>query len=163
MQRSAGVLAYKRRDGAWQVLLAHPGGPFWRHRDEGAWTIPKGAICAGETSEACARREFEEELGAPPPGVLRPLAHVRQKGGKWVEAFAAEGDFDTTNVRSNLFTLEWPPRSGRMAEFPEVDRAEWFDLATARRKILPAQAPLLEQLERELARSFEREPSGEAS
>ena len=151
MQRSAGVLAYRRRDGAWEVLLAHPGGPFWRNRDDGAWTIPKGAICAGETAEAAARREFEEELGAPPPTSLRPLGQVRQKSGKWVEAFAAEGDFDVAGVRSNRFTLEWPPHSGRIAEFPEIDRAAWFGLVAARRKILPGQVELLDHLERLLA------------
>jgi predicted NUDIX family NTP pyrophosphohydrolase len=146
-QESAGVLLYRRRDGVLQVLLAHPGGPFWRTRDEGAWTVPKGALDAGESPEAAARREFEEELGSPMTSDLQPLPRVRQRGGKWVEAFAAEGDFDVATLRSNTFETEWPPRSGRTMTFPEVDRAEWFDLDTARRKILPGQAALLDHLE----------------
>ena len=146
-QESAGVLLYRRRDGVLQVLLAHPGGPFWRTRDDGAWTIPKGALDAGESPEAAARREFEEEMGAPMSAELQPLPRVRQRGGKWVEAFAAEGDFDVATLRSNTFDTEWPPRSGRSMTFPEVDRAEWFDLETARQKILPGQAALLDHLE----------------
>lgn len=144
---SAGILLYQRTgtDGL-RVLLTHPGGPFWRHRDEGAWTIPKGVPEPGEDPEATARREFEEELGSHPPGILRPLARIRQRGGKWVDAFAAEGDFDGSTLRSNTFVQEWPPRSGRMATFPEVDRAEWFPLEIARRKILASQAPLLDRL-----------------
>jgi predicted NUDIX family NTP pyrophosphohydrolase len=146
-QESAGVLLYRRRDGVLQVLLAHPGGPFWRTRDEGAWTVPKGAIDAGESPEAAARREFEEEMGTPVTGELQPLPRVRQRGGKWVEAFAVEGDFDVSTLRSNTFETEWPPRSGRNTTFPEVDRAEWLDLDIARRKILPGQAALLDHLE----------------
>ena len=146
-QESAGVLLYRRRDGVLQVLLAHPGGPFWRTRDDGAWTLPKGALDAGESPEAAARREFEEELGVPMTGKLQPLPRVRQRGGKWVEAFAAQGDFDVATLRSNTFETEWPPRSGRTMTFPEVDRADWFDLDTARRKILPGQAALLDHLE----------------
>jgi predicted NUDIX family NTP pyrophosphohydrolase len=146
-QESAGVLLYRRRHGVLQVLLAHPGGPFWRTRDEGAWTVPKGALDAGESPEAAARREFEEELGSPMTSDLQPLPRVRQRGGKWVEAFAAEGDFDVATLRSNTFETEWPPRSGRTMTFPEVDRAEWFDLDPARRKILPGQAALLDHLE----------------
>ena len=144
-QTSAGVLMY-RRNGALQVLLAHPGGPFWRNRDEGAWTLPKGQIESGETPAAAARRELAEELGCSPPGELRPLGRIRQKSGKWVEAFALEGDFDPADLRSNEFELEWPPRSGQRGRFPEVDRAQWFELAEARARILPAQAPLLERL-----------------
>ena len=146
-QESAGVLLYRRRDGVLQVLLAHPGGPFWRTRDEGAWTVPKGAIDPGESPEAAARREFEEEMGTPVTGELRPLPRVRQRGGKWVEAFAVQGDFDVSTLRSNTFETEWPPRSGRNTTFPEVDRAEWLDLDIARRKILPGQAALLDHLE----------------
>lgn len=141
------MLMYRWRDGVLQVLLAHPGGPFWRTRDEGAWTIPKGGLCLGESAEAAARREFEEEMGAAIGGALQPLPRVRQRGGKWVEAFACEGGFDVTALRSNHFDTEWPPRSGRIQSFPEVDRAEWFDLDTARRKILPGQAALLDHLE----------------
>ena len=145
--RSAGILLYRRRDGTLEVLLAHPGGPFWARRDDGAWTIPKGLIDAGETPEAAARREFFEELGAEAVGPLLPLGSVRQRGGKHVEAFALEGDFDVAALRSNTFETEWPPRSGLMKTYPEVDRAAWMDLATARVKLLEAQRPLLDRLE----------------
>ena len=145
--RSAGILLYRRRSGRIEVLLAHPGGPFWARRDDGAWTIPKGLIDAGETSEAAARREFSEELGAEATGTLVPLGSVRQRGGKHVEAFALEGDFDVAALRSNTFETEWPPRSGHMNTYPEVDRAAWMDLATARIKLLEAQRPLLDRLE----------------
>ena len=145
--RSAGILLYRRRNGALEVLLAHPGGPFWARRDDGAWTIPKGLVDSGETDENAARREFNEELGAEATGPLIPLGSVRQRGGKEVEAFALEGDFDPAALRSNTFETEWPPRSGRKETFPEVDRAAWMDLATARQKILAAQRPLLDRLE----------------
>ena len=145
--RSAGILLYRRRSGALEVLLAHPGGPFWARRDDGAWTIPKGLIDAGETPEAAARREFSEELGAEAAGTLLPLGSVRQRGGKHVEAFALEGDFDVATLRSNTFETEWPPRSGHMTTYPEVDRAAWMDLATAHIKLLDAQRPLLDRLE----------------
>ena len=144
--RSAGILMYQRRDGALFVLLVHPGGPFWRGRDRGAWSIPKGEHGPDEDPEAVARREFEEELGTPPPGALQPLGAVRQKGGKRVEAFALKGDLDVAAVRSNTFEIEWPPRSGRRATFPEIDRAAWFALPLAREKILASQLPLLEKL-----------------
>jgi predicted NUDIX family NTP pyrophosphohydrolase len=124
----------------------HPGGPFWARRDAGAWTIPKGELGPDEDPRACARREFEEELGAPAPEELAELGTVRQRGGKLVTAFAAAGDLDPAQVRSNTFTMEWPPRSGRMQEFPEVDRAQWFSLAEARERINPAQAELLDRL-----------------
>lgn len=143
---SAGILLYKRCDDAIQVLLAHPGGPFWQHRDAGAWSIPKGEPTTGETAQAAARREFEEELGTAPAGPLQPLGRIRQRGGKWVTAFALEGDFDVAGVRSNTYETEWPPRSGRFASFPEIDRAEWFALDRARRAILPGQAVLLDRL-----------------
>lgn len=143
---SAGILMYKRQGDAIQVLLAHPGGPFWRRRDEGAWTIPKGEPAAGETAEAAARREFEEELGTAPAGPLQPLGRIRQRGGKWVAAFALQGDFDVAGLRSNTCEMEWPPRSGRFASFPEVDRAGWFAVDRARRAILPSQAALLDRL-----------------
>lgn len=145
--KSAGILMYKRQAGTVQVLLAHPGGPFWRNRDEGVWTIPKGEPVAGETAEATAQREFEEELGAVPTGPLQPLGRIRQRGGKWVEAFAIEGDFDVAGLRSNLYEMVWPPRSGRIASFPEVDRCDWFPLDRARRTILPSQEALLDRLQ----------------
>lgn len=146
-QTSAGILMYRRRDGAPEVLLAHFGGPFWAKRDAGAWGIPKGLIEPGETAEEAARREFKEELGTAPEGALRPLPRIRQKGGKWVEAFALEGDLDAGSIRSNMFTLEWPPRSGRIGSWPEVDRAAWFGLDEARARILPSQRPLIDALE----------------
>jgi len=145
--RSAGILLHRRREGALQVLLAHPGGPFWARRDDGGWTIPKGLVDAGESAEAAARREFLEELGAEAIGDLVPLGSVRQRGGKHVEAFALEGDFDVAALRSNTFETEWPPRSGRMQTYPEIDRAAWMDLATARIKLLEAQRPLLDRRE----------------
>jgi predicted NUDIX family NTP pyrophosphohydrolase len=130
------------------VLLVHPGGPFWARRDAGAWSIPKGEYEEGEDARACALREFEEETGtALPPGELVELGSVRQKGGKTVRAWAAEGDLDADSVRSNTFTMEWPPRSGRTAEFPEIDRAAWFDIETACEKLVSAQAELLDLLQ----------------
>lgn len=144
---SAGILMFRRRHGAVEVLLAHPGGPFWRRRDEGAWMLPKGELVPGETAEEAARREFEEELGAPASGALHPLGRLRQKGGKWVEAYALEGDFDEGALRSNLFEMEWPPRSGRRESFPEIDRVGWFALEEARRRMLPSQAGLLDRLQ----------------
>ena len=149
--RSAGILLYRRDPDAVRVLLTVPGGPFWRGRDEGAWMIPKGLIEPGEAPLAAALREFEEELGAKPVGEPSRLCTVRQSGGKWVEAFALEGDFDCAGLRSNAFTLEYPPRSGRMATFPEVEEARWFTLAEARAKILKSQSPLLDALEAQLA------------
>jgi predicted NUDIX family NTP pyrophosphohydrolase len=129
------------------VLLVHPGGPFWARRDAGAWSIPKGEHGDAEDPEACARREFEEELGTPLAATeLVDLGTVRQRNGKVVRAWAAEGDLDPAAIRSNTFEMEWPPRSGRTQEFPEVDRAAWFDLATAREKLIPAQAALLDRL-----------------
>ena len=130
-----------------RVLLVHPGGPFWAKRDAGAWTIPKGEFGADEDAAAAARREFAEELGVAPAGELHALGEIVQKAGKRVIAFALEGDFDVTRLRSNTFEIEWPPRSGRRKAFPEVDRAAWFDFAAAREKILPAQMPLLDRLE----------------
>ena len=147
MPRSAGILLYRRRAGQIEVLLAHPGGPFWRHRDEGAWTIPKGLVDANESAEDAARREFREELGVECPGTLVALGSVRQRSGKIVEAFAAEGDFEIEALASNTFELEWPPRSGRVTTFPEIDRAEWMVLPTARVKMLDAQRALLDRLE----------------
>lgn len=127
----------------------HPGGPFWQRRDKGAWSIPKGEIEAGETPIAVARREFLEELGQPAPeGELTPLGMIRQAGGKVVHAWMAPGDLDTERVQSSTFEMEWPPRSGKMQAFPEVDRAGWFDLSAAREKILLAQEPLIDRLEK---------------
>ncbi|GLH81503.1 NTP pyrophosphohydrolase [Bradyrhizobium sp. SSBR45G] len=144
--RSAGVLAFRRTAGSLEVLLVHPGGPFWRNKDLGAWSIPKGEFGAGEDAEAVARREFAEELGTKLSAALIPLGAIRQRGGKVVEAFAAEIDLDAEAITSNTFELEWPPRSGRIQRIPEVDRAAWFDLAEARRRINPAQATLLDRL-----------------
>jgi predicted NUDIX family NTP pyrophosphohydrolase len=148
-KHSAGVLLYRLSAGAPELLLVHPGGPFWAKRDLGAWTIPKGEIEVGEDARDCALRELGEELGAAPrleaEGLI-DLGEVRQKSGKVVEAWAAEGEFDPAELSSNTFAIEWPPRSGAEREFPEVDRAEWFGPAAARQKILPAQAPLLDRL-----------------
>jgi predicted NUDIX family NTP pyrophosphohydrolase len=149
MSQSAGILLHRMRDGRREVLLVHPGGPFWARRDAGAWSIPKGECEPGEDPRACALREFEEELGLPAPDAagLVELGTVRQRSGKLVTAWAAAGDLDPAAVRSNTFTLEWPPRSGTTREFPEVDRAEWLSLAAAREKINPAQAELLDRLD----------------
>ena len=143
---SAGVLLY-RRTPELQVLLVHPGGPFFARKDAGAWSIPKGEVEPGETLEARARIEFQEETGTALDGELRTLGSVRQKGGKVVHAFAAEGDLDAGAIVSNTFELQWPPRSGRTQTFPEVDRAEWFTLDEARGKINAAQAELLDRLD----------------
>jgi len=145
---SAGLLMYRVRGGVAEVLLVHPGGPFWRKKDEGAWSIPKGEVEPGEELLATARREFHEELGLKAAGNFIPLTPIRQKGGKVVHAWAFEGDCDPAAIRSNTFTIEWPPKSGRAMEFPEVDKAAFFDLEAARRKINPAQAALLDQLDR---------------
>ena len=149
-KRSAGILVF-RRDGdvAVEVLLVHPGGPFWAKRDEGAWSIPKGELDDGEEPLACALREVGEELGPEwAQGEAEPieLGSVRQKGGKVVEAWGLEGEFDPAALAGNTFAIEWPPRSGRQQEFPEVDRAEWFEPAQAQHKLNPAQAPLVERL-----------------
>jgi len=148
---SAGILLYRRKSGAIEVLLIHPGGPFWRGREQGAWMIPKGGVEEGEDVAACALREFEEELGTRPEGTPRPLCRIRQAGGKWVEAFVLEGDLDPEGIVSNEFQVEWPPRSGEYRSYPEVDRAAWFGLAEARAQILPSQTPILDALEAELA------------
>jgi predicted NUDIX family NTP pyrophosphohydrolase len=146
--RSAGLLLFRRaRPGQVEVLLGHPGGPFWARRDEGAWSIPKGEYSGEEDPWCAATREFAEELGTPPPqGQVLPLGMVRLPSGKRLTVYAVEGDFDTTRVRSNTFPLEWPPGSGRTRHFPEIDRAEWFDCATARRKLAAGQAEFLDRL-----------------
>jgi predicted NUDIX family NTP pyrophosphohydrolase len=146
-KRSAGILLYRTAGGAPEVLLVHPGGPFWARKDAGAWSIPKGEYEEGEDPRDCALREFEEETGtALPPGELIDLGSVKQRGGKVVSAWAAEGDLDADAVRSNTFTMEWPPRSGRTAEFPEVDQAGWFAADEAREKLVAAQAELVDRL-----------------
>lgn len=145
--RSAGTLVYRKRAGAIEVLLVHPGGPFWQKRDLGAWSIPKGEYAPGEDAQAAARREFTEETGWTIAGEMTLLGDIRQKAGKTVTAFAAECDFDPATLASNSFEMKWPPRSGRVASFPEVDRAGWFSLADAREKIFEGQRPLLDRLE----------------
>jgi predicted NUDIX family NTP pyrophosphohydrolase len=144
---SAGILLYRRRNGLAEVLLGHFGGPHWAKKQAGAWAIPKGIVNEGEPAEEAARREFEEELGSSAGGTLLPLGRIRQKGGKWVEAFAMEGDLDPDRIVSNSFTVEWPPRSGRLQRYPEVDRAAWFSLEEARSMILPSQLPILDLFE----------------
>jgi predicted NUDIX family NTP pyrophosphohydrolase len=143
---SAGLLMYRIRNGAVEVLLAHPGGPFFQDKDDGAWSIPKGEIEPGEDLLVTAQREFAEETGIKPIGPFLPLRPIQQKGGKIVHAWAFAGDCDPAAVKSNTFTLEWPPKSGRQAEFPEIDRAEFFDLAAARKKIKPGQEAFLAEL-----------------
>jgi predicted NUDIX family NTP pyrophosphohydrolase len=150
-KRSAGVLLYRVADEGLCVLLVHPGGPFWARKDLGAWTIPKGEYSATEEPLAAARREFEEETGARPAGDFRPLGEVTQPGRKVVAAWAVAGDFDPATLVSNTFELEWPPRSNRMARFPEIDRAQWFSLGEARQKILPGQRAFIDRLEQLLA------------
>jgi len=148
-KRSAGILLYRFVAGSPEVLLVHPGGPYWAKRDLGAWTIPKGEYEEGELARDCALRELGEELGAAPEldlDAMVDLGAVRQKSGKVVEAWAAMGDFDPADLDSNTFTMEWPPRSGGEREFPEVDRAEWFEPERAREKILAAQAELIDRL-----------------
>ena len=145
-KKSAGLLLYRRSGGRLEVLLVHPGGPYWRRRDVGAWSIPKGEIEPGEDPLQAAQREFEEELGSPINGEFVKLNPIRQASGKWVHAWALEADFDTTSFKPGTFSMEWPPKSSRRQEFPEVDRAEWFTLDDARRKINPAQIALLDQL-----------------
>jgi predicted NUDIX family NTP pyrophosphohydrolase len=146
-KRSAGILLYRVAGGDPEVLLVHPGGPFWARRDIGAWSIPKGEYDDEEDPPGCALREFGEETGTElPPGELIDLGRVKQKSGKLVTAWAAEGDLDADAIHSNRFEMEWPPGSGRRAEFPEIDRAGWFDVDTAREKLVPAQTAFLDRL-----------------
>jgi predicted NUDIX family NTP pyrophosphohydrolase len=149
-KRSAGILLYRLAAAGPEVLLVHPGGPFWAKRDLGAWSIPKGEHGDAEEPRECALRELGEELGGAAPAIdpeaLVELGSVRQKGGKLVRAWAAEADFDPAELRSNTFTMEWPPRSGAEREFPEVDRAEWFEPDAAQRKLLAAQAAFVDRL-----------------
>jgi predicted NUDIX family NTP pyrophosphohydrolase len=145
---SAGLLLFRTTDdGTRQVLLVHPGGPLWRNRDDGAWSIPKGVVEADDDPAATADREYAEELGSPPPAGTRiDLGQITQKGGKRVRAWAVAGDFDVDRVRSNTFEMEWPRGSGRIGSFPEIDRAAWFTLTEARDKLLDAQCPFLDRL-----------------
>jgi len=148
---SAGILAFRRgRGGGLELLLAHPGGPYWRGKDDGAWSIPKGVVESGDVL-ACAKREFNEETGLVAEGPLVALTPLRQKSGKTVHAFALEADFDLTAFSSNSFEMEWPPHSGKRASFPEIDRIAYFKLATARKKILPGQRAFIEELVERLA------------
>jgi predicted NUDIX family NTP pyrophosphohydrolase len=152
-QRSAGILLYRRRGAGIEVLLVHPGGPFWAGKDDGAWSIPKGVTAPGEDPLTAARREFAEETGAEAPGEAVPLGAFRQSSAKIVEVWAVEGDFDPASLRSNTFSMEWPPRSGRRAEFPEADRAAWLAPGEAAQKLIKGQRPVLEVLLRLLAES----------
>lgn len=149
-QRSAGILLFRRRRGAIEVLLAHPGGPFWAKKDEGAWSIPKGVYEPSEDGLAAAKREFAEETGAQTEGEAVALGAFRQSSAKTVDVWAIEGEFDPARLKSNTFTLEWPPRSGRRREVPEIDRVQWFALDEASRKMLKGQRPILQALLRGL-------------
>jgi predicted NUDIX family NTP pyrophosphohydrolase len=146
-KQSAGLLVHRKRDGKIEVLLVHPGGPFWKNKDAGAWSIPKGEFTEGEEPLDVAKREFREETGQSVDGLFQPLAPIKQRGGKTVYAWAVEADLDVSQVTSNTFKTEWPARSGKQQEFPEVDRADWFPLNVASQKINKAQQKLLEQLQ----------------
>mgnify|MGYP005838188405 CR=1 FL=1 len=145
-KESAGLLLYRRRQGKLEVFLVHPGGPFWARKDAGTWSIPKGEHGPDEDPLDAARREFSEETGFTAAGPFQPLTPLKQKSGKLIQAFACEGEVAPEDLRSNTFSLEWPPHSGEFKEFPEVDRAAWFPLAEARKKIHPGQAGFLEEL-----------------
>ena len=149
-KQSAGLLLYRCVAGGIEVLLAHPGGPFWAQKDLGAWSIPKGEYLDGEDALAAARREFAEEIGTCPDGPFLELKPRKQRSGKIVRAWAVEADFDVASVKSNRFDMEWPPRSGKMRSFPEVDRAAWFSVPEARKRLNPGQVPLLEELVEQL-------------
>jgi predicted NUDIX family NTP pyrophosphohydrolase len=149
-KKTAGLLLFRDASGRLEVLLVHPGGPFWASKDDGAWSIPKGQFEDDEDPLAAARREFEEETGSAPTGDVLPLEPLRQPSGKVLYAWAINGDFDSRTLKSNTFSMEWPPKSGRQQNFPEVDRAAWFPIEDARRKILKGQAPLLRQLQAKL-------------
>jgi predicted NUDIX family NTP pyrophosphohydrolase len=157
-RKSAGLLPFRETSGRLEVLLVHPGGPFWAKKDEGAWSIPKGEFEEGEDPLAAARREFEEETGFRAEGEAIPLEPLRQPGGKLVYAWAVRQDLDPSGIRSNTFTMEWPPKSGRYQEFPEVDRAAWFTIDAARKKILKGQAVFLSQLQEKLEKASAPSP-----
>jgi predicted NUDIX family NTP pyrophosphohydrolase len=150
---SAGILMYRQTGPGLEVLLVHPGGPFWRNKDDGAWSIPKGEMAEGEDAAVAARREFLEETGCDLSGSLEPLGEIRQRGGKRVTAFAVEGDLDVNAIKSNTFEIEWPPKGGSLQSFPEIDRAVWFDLPTAHLRILESQRLLLDRLANHVATS----------
>jgi len=145
-KQAAGILLYRQGYRGLEVLVAHPGGPLWAKKDLGAWTIPKGQFGNGESALEAAKREFEEEMGSPASGEFAELGSIKQPSGKVVYAFTAESDFDVQTVKSNLFTLEWPPKSGREGRFPEVDRAGWFSIDEARKRILKGQEPFIDRL-----------------
>jgi predicted NUDIX family NTP pyrophosphohydrolase len=145
---SAGIVLYRKSEKGVEVLLVHPGGPFWAKKDDGAWSIPKGEYLEGQDPLTVAKREFYEETGTDVTGPCVPLTPVKQPSGKVITAWAVEGDIDPAAVRSNTFSMEWPPKSGRVQSFPEVDRARWCDLALARKKLLPGQRVLLDELDR---------------
>jgi predicted NUDIX family NTP pyrophosphohydrolase len=147
LKQSAGILLYKLTSGSLQVFLVHPGGPFFRKKDDGVWSIPKGEFMDGEEPLAAAKREFEEETGQTINGNFLKLQPVKQKSGKVVHAWAVQGDIDHETITSNLFEIEWPPKSGKRASFPEIDRAGWFSIDDARVKIIPGQVGLIEELE----------------
>ncbi|HET9569066.1 MAG TPA: NUDIX domain-containing protein [Vicinamibacterales bacterium] len=157
-KQAAGLLLFRGVVGALEVLLVHPGGPLWARKDDGAWSIPKGEVEPDEDALAAARREVEEETGARPSGTFIALSPVRQTGGKIVHVWAIESDFDPASLKSNLFEMEWPPKSGNRRSFPEVDRAAWFDLETAGRKILPSQAVVLQHLQERLTETGVKGP-----
>ena len=152
VKKSAGLLMFRRRQGSVEVFLVHPGGPFWTKKDEGAWSIPKGEYDPGEDPLEAAQREFQEETGFAVDGEFLPLAPRKQPSGKIISAWALEGEGDASAIQSNKFSMEWPPRSGKHQEFPEVDRAGWFSLSAAKEKILKGQAPFLEELREILER-----------
>jgi predicted NUDIX family NTP pyrophosphohydrolase len=152
VRKSAGLLLYRLRDGRLEVFIGHMGGPFWERKDDGAWSILKGEYLEDEDPFAAARREFEEETGSPPPsGPALELGEVRQRSGKRIVAWAIESDFDPASVRSNTFSLEWPKGSGQVREYPEIDRADWFDTTTARSKLVKGQVPFIEALESQIS------------
>ncbi|NWF55236.1 MAG: NUDIX domain-containing protein [Syntrophaceae bacterium] len=155
-KKSAGLLMYRRRQGGPEVFLVHPGGPFWAQKDEGAWSIPKGEYGPGEDPFEVAKREFQEETGFPAEGNFMPLTPRKQPSGKIITAWALEGDGDASRIKSNTFSMEWPPRSGRQQEFPEVDRAGWFPIPAAKEKIIKGQAPFLDELNEILKEGKER-------
>jgi predicted NUDIX family NTP pyrophosphohydrolase len=146
VKKSAGILAYRKTASGLEVFLMHPGGPFWKKKDSNAWSIPKGEVADGETDEAAARREFEEETGFIVTGMLIPLKPIKQKNGKIVAAWAVEQDLDAEKIKSNLFELEWPPKSGKFQQFPEMDRAAWFSVEEAKTKMFEGQTALLDEL-----------------
>lgn len=151
-KKSAGLLLFRETAVGLEVLLVHPGGPLWAKKDDGCWSIPKGEFADDEDPLAAAKREFEEEMGVPPTGDFAPMEPLRQPSGKLVFAWALRSDFDLSGLKSNMFSMEWPPKSGQQQEFPEVDRAAWFGVESARQKILKGQAPFLDQLLRDQRR-----------